>query len=328
MTSTQFAPSRFSKVAAHSARKKPPPSTAQEWITRKERGCLLALRFMTWFAHIFGRPVARLALYPITLYYILTARQARRASRDYLARIYGRRAGWHDIFFHIHTFASVLLDRIYFLLGQHAAFDIRIINDDYGISDAAEREKGVFLMGAHMGSFEAVRMLGHQRENLPLVLLMYEENARKISSHFSTINPCAQQEIIPLGQLSAMLTVKKRLAQGAVVGMLADRFLGLEKTAILPFLQAPASFAQGPFRMAALMRRPVYFMTGLYVGGNRYDIYIERIADFTDDLHGAPRNNDADIHAAMAHYVSRLEYFARLAPLNWFNFYDFWQEHG
>jgi len=318
MTSTQFAPSRFSPERGRAA---------QEWIARKEHGSLLALRFITWFAHTFGRPLTRLLLYPITLYYILTARRACHASRDYLARVYGRPARWREVFTHIHTFASVLLDRIYFLLGHYTAFDIRIIRDDYDASDATERESGVFLMGAHMGSFEAVRILGHQKENLPLVLLMYEDNARKISSHFSAINPCAQQEIIPLGQLSAMLTVKKRLAQGAVVGMLADRFLGPEKTATLPFLQTPAPFAQGPFRMAALMRRPVYFMIGLYVGGNRYDIYIERIADFTDAPDGTPKNSDADIHAAMAHYVARLEYFTRLAPFNWLNFYDFWQAH-
>jgi predicted LPLAT superfamily acyltransferase len=28
----------------------------------------------------------------------------------------------------------------------------------------------------------------------------------------------------------------------------------------------------------------------------------------------------------MQRYADRLEYFARLAPYNWVNFYDFWEE--
>src|SRR5690606_27669001 len=117
----------------------------------------------------------------------------------------------------------VVLDRVYFLLGRNEKFDIRVVSDAYMESDVAERKDGVFLMGAHMGSFEVVRMISRNHDSLKLVLLMYEENARKIGALLSAINPDAQQEIVPLGNLSAMLTVKERLAQGALVGVLADR---------------------------------------------------------------------------------------------------------
>jgi len=329
MTSTQFAPSRLHKAAAHSLRK--PKSNfvkIPEWISRKERGSLVALRLMTWFAKTFGRTISRLLLYPITLYYFITARKACRASRDYLGKIYGRSVRWHEVFSHIHAFASVLLDRIYFLLGYHKTFDIRIVSDSYGELAIAKRENGVFLIGAHMGSFEAVRMLARQQNTLQLVLLMYEENARTIGRHLSAINPIAQQEIIEIGQLSAMLKVKESLAQGALVGVLADRFLASEKIAILPFLGSSAPFAKGPFRMAALMKKPVYFMIGLYLGGNRYDIHIECMADFTDAADGSPRNSDVHIRMAMNNYVARLEHFAKVAPFNWFNFYDFWHDNA
>ena len=75
--------------------------------------------------------------------------------------------------------------------------------------------------------------------------------------------------------------------------------------------------------MAALLRRPVFFMTGLYLGGNRYRLHFEPLADFSQ----TPRaDRDAAIRAAMQRYADRLSHFCRLAPYNWFNFFDFWQK--
>jgi len=72
-----------------------------------------------------------------------------------------------------------------------------------------------------------------------------------------------------------------------------------------------------------MLRRPVFFMTGLYLGGNRYRIHFEPLADFSQ-VERADR--DVAIRAAIDRYASRLEYYCRLAPYNWFNFIDFWQK--
>lgn len=300
-------------------------SKTHDWTEKKERGCLASLKIMVWIATTFGRRVSRAFLYPIVAYYMLTAPSAVAASRRYLVQVFGRQPRHGEIFQHLFTFASVLLDRVYFLLGHKEKFDVRVVYDQYMEQEESARGTGVFMMGAHMGSFEVVRMVSRDCDELKLVLLMYEDNARKIGALMSAINPAAQQEIVALGNLSAMLTVRDRLAEGALVGILADRSIREEKTIKLPFMGLQAPFALGPFRMAAMMRRPVYMMGGLYLGGNRYDIYIEKIADFSDAEDGTRRNLDVHITAAMTRYVARLEYFARLAPYNWFNFYDFWQ---
>ena len=53
------------------------------------------------------------------------------------------------------------------------------------------------------------------------------------------------------------------------------------KAVALPFLGAPALFSDGPFRLAAMLRRKVVFMAGLYRGGNRYDLRFVELADFS-----------------------------------------------
>jgi predicted LPLAT superfamily acyltransferase len=73
--------------------------------------------------------------------------------------------------------------------------------------------------------------------------------------------------------------------------------------------------------MAALLRRPVVFMTGLYLGGNRYAIHFEPLADFSALARG---EQDAAVREAIAHYASLLERYCCMAPYNWFNFFDFW----
>jgi predicted LPLAT superfamily acyltransferase len=67
-------------------------------------------------------------------------------------------------------------------------------------------------------------------------------------------------------------------------------------------------------------------MAGLYLGGNRYDVHFEPLADFTG-LDGERGTRDRAVEAAVRAYAARLEQYARKAPHNWFNFHDFWGHH-
>jgi predicted LPLAT superfamily acyltransferase len=179
------------------------------------------------------------------------------------------------------------------------------------------------LIGAHLGSFEVLRAVGRGRAGLKVAMLMYEENARKINAALEAINPAATADIIALGRMDSMIEARDKLDQGYLVGMLADRGLGDDATVDCEFLGKLAPFPVGPFRMAALLHRPVFFMAGLYLGGNRYQIHFEPLADFSE----TPRaERDAAMRAAQQLYAERLSHFCRLAPYNWFNFFDFWQK--
>ena len=146
-------------------------------------------------------------------------------------------------------------------------------------------------------------------------LVMYEDNARKTNAVLHAINPELAMQIIGLGKPGSMLAVRDRLNEGYLVGLLADRSLATERQVTIPFLGAPARFPVGPFRMAAMLGRPVLLMLGLRRGDRRYDIVFETIA---------AKPAEEQIEAMMRRYVERLEYYCRSAPYNWFNFYDFW----
>lgn len=293
-----------------------------EWARRPERSNMLMLRIMSWISLRLGRPAGRIVLHLIAAYFMLFAPASRKASRAYLSRVLARPARWPDIYRHFFRFAATVHDRVYLLNGRFDLFDI----ETHGLTelnDAADDGKGVVLIGAHLGSFESVRALGRQQPGARVAMAMYEENARKINQALAAINPSASQGIIALGKMDSMLLVREYIEKGTLVGMLADRTLGGDGMRSLPFLGGMANFARGPFRVAAIMRRPVFFMTGLYLGGNRYAIHFEKLADFSQMSSG---QREAAVDEAMARYVGLLERYCRLEPYNWFNFFDFWQD--
>lgn len=292
------------------------------WTKRPERGNAFLLKLMAQLSLRLGRPVGRLLLHPIVLYFLLFAPASRASSRTYLQRALNRPVRFSDLYRHFHCFAAALLDRVYFLNQRFDLFEFEMDGEEL-IRSAIAKGEGVFLIGAHIGSFEALRASGRRESGLEVTMAMYEENARKILGQLSAINPAIQQDIVPLGRVDSMLQINERLDQGAMVGMLADRTLGDNNMRPIPFLGECAHLPAGPFRMAALLRRPVIFMAGLYLGGNRYRLVFRQLADFSE-LAAGQRQQELDL--ALLRYAGLLEECCRMAPYNWFNFFDFWQE--
>ena len=297
-----------------------PATPGNAWAQRPERSNLFWLRIMTWISLRLGRPAGRAVLRLIAGYFLLFAPAARRASRDYLRRVLGRPPSWRQQFRHFLAFAATIHDRVYLLNERFDLFDIRIEGREL-IDQAVVHGKGVFLLGAHLGSFEVLRAVGRAQPGLRVAMVMYEENARKLNHMLAAINPRAAQDILPLGHLDSMLRVRERLDAGMLVGFLGDRSPGADARQPVEILGDTAWLPLGPLRMAAMLGRPVIFMSGLYKGGNRYDIRFQPLADFTD----VPRNaRAAAIDQALHSYAQRIESCCREAPDNWFNFFDFW----
>jgi predicted LPLAT superfamily acyltransferase len=295
---------------------------AAEWIGNRERGSLALLRFMAFLSMRLGRKLSRLPLYWIAAYFFLFAPRARRESRRYLRRALRREPRARDRFRHILYFATTIHDRVYLINEQYETFRITIEGEAL-VREQYERGAGAFLMGGHMGSFEVTGSIGRRNPGIQVSMAMYEGNARKINSILAAINPKVRPDVISLGHLDAMLKVAERLDRGAFVGLLGDRTLGEEPVHAVSILGERAYLPLGPMRAAAILRRSVFFMVGLYRGGNRYHVVFEPVADFAAST---LKNRDDAVRAAVERYGALLDKYCRTDPYNWFNFFDFWQE--
>jgi len=300
---------------------------AAPWRRSPERGSLRLLRWMAFVSLRLGRPACRLILYLIAGYFFCFAPAARRAMHHYLRRALGREPSAADRFRLVLSFATTIHDRLYLLAGRYAQFEVTTEGEGL-FHDLIGQAQGAVLMGAHMGSFEVLRSLGATQPRVSIVMVMYEENARKLNAVMASTKTRDPPEIIPLGHVDSMLRIRSRLDQGAMLGILADRRLGDEAALPVPFLGTTAMFPTGPMRAAALLRSQVIFMVGLYRGGNRYHVVFEPLADFSRPADGGPAGPPiaGEIERAIERYAALLERYCRSDPYNWFNFFEFWPE--
>jgi predicted LPLAT superfamily acyltransferase len=293
---------------------------AHRWTALPERGTPASLRLIAWIAVHIGRPAARLLLYPITLYFLISARAARRVSYEYLKRVRGRPPHWWNVFRHFHCFAATILDRVYLLRGEFEHFDVTLHEKEI-LHGQIESGKGCILLGSHFGSFEVLRTLGVTQQDFPLKVLMDIAHNQNITRFLDALNHKIASTVIVPDRPDTLLRVKESLDAGFLIGMLGDRLSSCDKTTQCQLFGAPATFPAGPILISAMMHCPVILFFGLYRGGKRYEIYFEHFAQ------EVLLNRDCraeDIQRWMQLYVDRLEHYARLAPYNWFNFYTFW----
>jgi predicted LPLAT superfamily acyltransferase len=295
-------------------------SEAERWTALPERGTLTSLQLIGWIAVHIGRWAARLLLYPITFYFVMTAQAARQTSYEYLKRMRGYPAHWWHVFRHFHCFAATILDRLYLLRSEFQRFDVMLHGKEI-LQRQMESGKGSILLGSHLGSFEVLRALGVMQRSFPLKVLMDTVHNQNITRFFDALNPVIASTVIAPDRPDTLLTVKESLDAGFFIGMLGDRVSSGDKTTQCQFLGAPAVFPVGPIVLAAMMRCPVILFFGLYRGGNRYEIYFEY---FANEIALDRDHRAEDIQLWTQRYAERLEHYARLAPYNWFNFYPFW----
>jgi predicted LPLAT superfamily acyltransferase len=299
---------------------------SDSWQTQQERSTPLALQTIRWIALHLGRSPARLLLYPITLYFLLFGPVQRRASMHYLRRVLPHPPTWWDVAKHTHCFAATILDRVYMLTGRFDKFAIAFPPESLPLK-YSRQGYGCILLGSHIGSFEILRSYGVRKYPFPIKIFMHEAQNPMLVGILNALNPGMAQMVIPLGSPDSLLHVKDAVDVGSAVGMLGDRIMGVagEKTAACTLLGGPVQLPTAPVLIAASLKVPLIVFFGIYHGGNRYSIHFELLAERIDL---GRENRQADIEAWMQKYADLLDKYCRLAPYNWFNFYDYWRDEA
>jgi len=296
-----------------------PPSG---WLGVTERGSIAGIRFLAWLSTAFGRAPARAVLRLAALYYALFYASARRASYDYLTRIHGR-ATFAMVYAHILCFAQVALDRAFLVTGKLGYFHVTRTGHHY-LEALAAGGRGAILLGAHLGSFEAMRMQG-DRDGLRINFLGYYRNARRINAVLQKLNPSATARLIAIDpeNFDFVLRIKEHTDAGELVALLGDRVGRDGRAATVDFLGAKADFPTGPYMLAFLLKCPIYLTFGLYRAPNHYEMFCE---PFEERTHLPREGREQALYGYAQRFATRLEHYIRLAPDNWFNFHTFWRK--
>lgn len=306
------------------------------WGRIAERGSIWGIRFTAACYRAVGRRASLPLVYAVVSYFFLTDGPGRRASRAYLRRIYataaGRRAlprppGLRECYRHYCTFALALVDRLAIWFGRGDEFEFETHGLAY-VDQLAEQGRGALLLGAHLGSFDALRLLARRADRVVNVL-MFTANAERINRVLRELAPEIEDRVISVDpdSVHSVFAIRERLRRGEHVAILADRIeIGDRDRALpIPLLGGLVELPQAPILLAGLLGCPLVSIVALRAGPGRYRVHLDLLAERVR----LPREDrTAAVAELLTSYAHRLEHHCLAYPYQWFNFFDYWGDAG
>ena len=303
-------------------------SKNRHWAAINELGFVAGMRLLFWISKVGGRWPFRVILYPVLLWYLLAKPLPRRASRNYLKRVrmfVAAPGGIVGVLRHFAAFAETLLDKMLLWSGRFNATTVRY----QGVAemDSLLREKrGALLICSHLGNLELCRVLSRRRSDLRLTMLVHTRHAEAFNQMLAALDPESALNLLQVTDMTpaTAILLAEKIAQGEFVVIAGDRVpvAPNPRVAMADFLGAPAPFPVGPYILASVLQCPVYLLFSLRRDGHS-EVHFELLRESVQ----VPRKGRQEVLTALvAAYAARLEHHCLRAPLQWFNFYDFWHD--
>jgi predicted LPLAT superfamily acyltransferase len=282
---------------------------------------------------LLGRRAFTVLLWPVIGVYWLIARPARQASRQWIARVKQELRQRNmpvpprlNSFFHFMRFGNAMLDKVASWRGE-----LKLDRDVVFAPGASEAlniaaPQGKLLLASHLGDVEACRALAQLEGSKIINALVFSENAQRFKQIMSEMAPQAGVNLMPVTDIGpdTAIAIKEKLERGEWVRLwrphrgesAARRRMARD---LEPFMGQPAPFPQGPFILASILRCPVVLIFALRQQGSSYALRtVCRPA-------ALPRGERQQaLQHTVDRYAQRLEHYALMSPLDWFNFFDFW----
>lgn len=292
----------------------------------RSRGSPLGYRIFGMVLRLVGVWPAYLLLWPVSLYFLVVASDARRASLSYFRDRLGISSmkafwmTWRQFF----RFGQTMIDRSAVVSGRKNPFHFTFDGEEHLVK-MSEDGNGGLIIGAHVGNWN---ISAHFLTRIPgkMAVLLYDDEWEKIKIALTQIekNPLGEGKVIfiPIkDDLSHLIRLKEILNSGGLVAIHGDRYRPGNRTLEVPFLGAPARVPAGPFLLAASLNVPVTFSVALKESTYEYHLNARPPMNYCS-YSGSIREKAKQ---CARDFFTWLEPFVRAYPDQWFNFYDFWR---
>jgi predicted LPLAT superfamily acyltransferase len=302
------------------------------WANIEEAGFSGGMRFLFWIRRRAGVTLFRALLHCVMPWFFIGNRVARRASLEYLARLHEASGGatpapnWRNAYRHFLSFGETIADKL-------IASDASAACDAPYTAEGVEHlhrllgeGRGAVIITAHFGNPELCRRLARQRHrNIRLTLLVHTRHAERFNRIAQALDLGWEIEMIQVGGFDAVVAMllSERIDAGGFVVIAGDRIpLGAGgATLTAPFLGKEAHFPVGPYILAAALGCPVFMMSS----ARHEKGFAVTVRPLADRIVLPRKAREAAIRPCLDAYVDALANECRKHPLQWFNFYPFWQ---
>ncbi|KFA91445.1 acyltransferase [Archangium violaceum] len=302
----------------------------RHWAEMGESTFVAGIWLLYWIHRLLGRWPFRLCLYPVVTVHWLARPLVRQASLQYLERMeattgaLGRRPGWRDSLRHVALFAETMLDKLLAVSGRYRFEQVRTEGRE-SFYEAAKAGKGGVIITAHMGCLELCRAMAERRGEVKLNVLVHTRHAEQFNRLLKRLNPDSDLRLMEVSELgpATAVALNERVAAGEFVVIAGDRVpVNSNQTVSVGFLDHPAPFPVGPYVLAALLKCPLYLLGCIHEGPG-YTIRFECLAERVELPRG---RREAALSGYAQHYAERLTALLKRSPLDWFNFFPFWDQ--
>lgn len=311
---------------------------SRHWSNRSEHGTVLGIKLLLAVYTLLGRKVVNGLLKLVIGYYYLTSYTARQASTQYLQQlqIYAKQQQLSlpeklTSYQHLLSFGHTTLDKLAAWRGDYNTDNITIYGQHH-FDNIAASNQGIVILGSHLGNLELCRALSQKHKNIKINALVFTEHAAHFNSVLKAVNPDSNLNLIHVNQLGAdtAIMLQQKIERGEWVVIVGDRISATNETRVnwASFLGRKAPFSQGPFILASILKTPVYLLFGLRDDSQvtpHFNIYFEL---FSEQIMLPRATRNTDLQTIIEHYANRLEDYTLQAPLQWYNFFNFWQLSG
>lgn len=302
------------------------------WATLQETTSRAGTRLLLALYRLGGLRLFRLCAWPILGWYLWRQPIARESSREYLRRLHAfsgghtPEPGLAQAIRHFGAFAETMLEKLVMTHPESLEGLHHTLEGDEHIQALLTRKQGAVLVTAHMGNFELCRLLARARGDLRINALVHTAHAREFNAMMHEANPEAALNLIQVSEINTAIAamLAERIDRGEFVVITGDRIplANDEETIICDFLGAPARFPLGPWLLASIFHCPMLALLGTRRSDNHYHLSVTPLAG---EIRLPRKERIAAALPFVADYVRLLEAECLAAPLQWFNFFPFWE---
>ncbi|MGF6147921.1 lipid A biosynthesis lauroyl acyltransferase [Kingella potus] len=306
------------------------PLQHNHWAAQQERGSRLFLALTTLMVRHLPAWLMKPCIWLVVCYFYATAPRARRHIRRYQSRLH---AAFPTVklprmahFCQFTAFGTAICDRFAVWQRKIRYEDLTVEDPDDVYALVRQNGRGQIFACSHIGNTEICRALVSHNQGFKLNVLVHSQHAQAFNEALHKAG-AARIRLIQVGDLDAhlMLELNRRIENGEWLAIAADRVpIRGEKTVAVRFLGHTAPLSQGAWLLAALLKTQIHTLFCIKQNG-RYHLKLRRFAD-TANWTRAGRQHD--IAAAAQQFADMMAQECAANPLQWFNFYDFWDDEA
>jgi len=288
----------------------------------KSRGNKLGYGIFVFVVSKLGIRPAYILLHVVAAYFFLFSWSSSRHSFNFFnKRLQYRffKSVW-SVYRNYYVFGQTLLDKIVVMAGIRNKFTFHF-DGRHNLDAIVKSGRGGILLSAHVGNWEAA---GHLLEHLNtrINVVMFDGEHQQIKQYIDEVTGGHNFKVIVIrDDMSHVYAISEALQKNELVCLHADRFLEGNKTSALAFLGETALFPEGPFLLAAGFRVPVSMAFAFKETSTHYHFFGSTPIERKED-----EKKHEFVNRLKSTFVSAVEQKIRRYPLQWFNYYNFWEK--